>query len=323
MVQRLMVPLVCMATMALGVRVEDRPARPAGTVQKAEGDRPERVAPGVISTDGGEAFPALSRDGLSLWLSVHDESWQHHEIAISELRDGEWTTPRPAPFSGQSWSDRAPRPSPDGRQLYFASNRPRPGEREHDSRDYDIWVVERGPDGGWSPPRLVAAPVSTSQPEYHPSQAASGDLYFASFDRPGGRGRSDLYVARPGPAEWSVEPLGDAINSPQSEPDVYVDPAERFLIVTSTERPDGLGQDDLYLSLRQPEGWSPLIHLDEPVNSESFEYGATVSPDGRWLWFTSHREGSADIFRIETTAIPELARALGRVDGVGGGSERR
>lgn len=273
----------------------------------------ERVGPGVISTQGGEAFPALSPDGRTLWFATHDDDWSHHQIVLSRLEAGEWSAPEPAPFSGAEWSDRAPRPSPDGRRLYFASNRPRPGETTHDPRDYDLWVVEREAEGGWSRPSLVPDPVSTSNPEYHPSPAASGALYFASFDRPGGRGRSDLYVGRPagdGGDRWTVETLGDAINSTTSEPDVYVDPAERFLIATSTDRPEGLGHDDLFLSVRRPDGWSPLVHLGEPVNSDAYEYGATLSPDGRWLWFTSHRGGSADIYRIETRSIPALARAL-------------
>lgn len=275
---------------------------------------PERVGPGVISTDGGEGFPALSPSGERLWFATHDDSWRHHQIVVSRLRDGAWTAPIPAPFSGGSWSDRAPRPSPDGRRLFFASNRPKPdeGEHEHDPRDYDIWVVERDRAGAWSQPRLVPEPVSTAQPEYHPSLAASGALYFASFDRAGGAGRSDLYVAWPAGSGWSsVASLGDRVNSAGSEPDVYVDPAERFLIVTSTDRPGGLGHDDLYISLREEGGWSPLVHLGKPINSDAFEYGASVSPDGKWLWFTSHREGSADLFRIRTSSVPELARALG------------
>lgn len=273
---------------------------------------PERIAPGVISTEGGEAFPALSPDGETLWFATHDPDWRHHEVVFSRRGEDGWGAPEVAPFSGGWWSDRAPRPSPDGRRLFFASNRPRSGEKEHDPRDYDIWMVEREPGGGWGEPRLVPDPVSTASPEYHPSPAASGGLYFASFDRPGGRGRSDLHVARPDGGGWTVERLGEAINSPHSEPDVYVDPHERFLIVTSTGRPDAFGADDLYLSVRRDDGWSPLVHLGAPVNSEAFEYGATVSPDGRWLWFTSHRGDSADVYRIETAVVPELARVLAR-----------
>lgn len=82
-----------------------------------------------------------------------------------------------------------------------------------------------------------------------------------------------------------MESLGEAINSAHSEPDVYVDPGD---------------------------GMSSLVHLREAVNSGAFEYGATVSPDGRWLWFTSHRGGSADVYRIETAAVPALASALVR-----------
>jgi hypothetical protein len=269
------------------------------------------VAPGIVSTDEGEAFPALSPDGGTLWFSTHDPDWSQHAVVFSRREGDGWSLPDTASFSGAWWSDRAARPSPDGRRLYFASNRPLPGEREHDPRDYDIWVAERD-DDAWGPPRPVPAPVSTRAPEYHPSPTASGALYFASFDRPGGRGRSDLYVAREEGDGWWVAPLGPGINTQHSEPDVFVDPAERYMVVASTGRPDAVGGDDLYISVRRDGAWSPLIHLGPPINSEAYEYGPFVSPDGRWLWFTSHREGSADLYRIELTSIPELVTELER-----------
>lgn len=297
---------VLVAATAHPVRAQDPPlVAPSAPVL-------ERVAPGVISTDGGEAFPALSPDGGTLWFATHDPDWTGHAIVLSRWIDGAWSAPEPAPFSAGPWEDRAARPSPDGRRLYFASNRPRPGEVDHDLRDWDVWMVERVAEGTWGEPRFVPEPVSTTNPEYHPSPVASGALYFASFDREGGAGRSDLYLARPDGAGWRVERLGEAINTEHSEPDVYVDPEERFAIVTSTGREDALGGDDLYLSVREADGWTPLVNLGAPINSEAYEYGAFVSPDGRWLWFTSHRGKSADLYRIETSAVPALAEALDR-----------
>jgi hypothetical protein len=52
--------------------------------------------------------------------------------------------------------------------------------------------------------------------------------------------------------------------------------------------------------------WQPMRHLDAPINSKEYEYGPMVSPDGRWLIFTSHRTGNGDIYRI---SIGELERA--------------
>lgn len=39
------------------------------------------------------------------------------------------------------------------------------------------------------------------------------------------------------------------------------------------------------------------------MTSEEYEYRPTLSPDGRWIHFTSHRRGSADIYRIPLSEI--------------------
>jgi Tol biopolymer transport system component len=40
----------------------------------------------------------------------------------------------------------------------------------------------------------------------------------------------------------------------------------------------------------------------DPVDG-SLWFGPTVSPDGEWLYFTSHRSGSADVWRVRLTAV--------------------
>jgi Tol biopolymer transport system component len=44
--------------------------------------------------------------------------------------------------------------------------------------------------------------------------------------------------------------------------------------------------------------WSTPSNLGPGVNSEEYEYGPTISADGQYLYFTSHRGGSADVYRV-------------------------
>ena len=264
---------------------------------------PEKVAPGTISTPGGEAFPALDPIDGSLWFSTHDENWGSHTLVRAAATADGWTAPETLAFSGVH-QDRAPRPSPDGRRVVFSSNRPLPGETEAD--DWNLWVTERRADGSWTEPVPLPAPVSTEAQEYHASIAGDGSLWFAS-NRPGGAGRSDLYVARSEGEGWSVEALGGTLATERSEPDVWLDPEGRFAIVVITDREDGLGGDDLYLAVREGSGWSRPVSLGAPINSAKYEYGPWITPDGEWLWFTSHRDGSADLYRIRTSEVPGLS----------------
>lgn len=266
----------------------------------------EKIRPGTISTPGGEAFPSLDPLDGSLWFSTHDEDWGRHALVRSAAVGDGWAAPETLAFSG-STNDRAPRLSPDGRRLVFASSRPLPGEEAED--DWNVWTSERGSDGEWTAPVPLPAPVNTEADEHHAAFAGDGSFWFAS-SRPGGAGRSDLYRARPSGGAWTLEPLGGALATERSEPDLYLDPAGRFAIVVITERPDGLGGDDLYLTVPEGNGWSRPEPLGAPVNSAEYEYGPFVTPDGAWLWFTSHRDGSGDLFRIPVRAVPTLAAAL-------------
>lgn len=74
-----------------------------------------------------------------------------------------------------------------------------------------------------------------------------------------------------------------------------------MILVSAGSRPDAAGGDDLYLLRREGEGWSPPLPL--PVNSFANEYGPWVTRDGRTLYFTSDRYGTADLFRVEMESL--------------------
>lgn len=273
-----------------------------GTPPGVHGQEPELVGPGVVSTDERhETFPALDPVDGSLWFSVYTSDFEQQTILRAGREGDMWALPEVAPFSGR-WSDRAPRFSPDGRRLYFTSNRPLPGNaapgRLH------IWQVDRRPDGGWSPPR-PAPGVDANSSDFHSAATASGALYVAST-RPGRLGPYDLF--RLGP-DGSVVHLPAPLNSEHALTDVWVSADERWMILVIANHPSGLGRDDLYVSRVTDGRWGAPRNLGAPTNSREYEYGPNVSPDGRYLYFTSHRRGSADIFRVPLRA---LGRAVGQ-----------
>ena len=170
---------------------------------------PERVQPGVISTERNETFPMVDPVDGSLWFSVYDRGFDNQTIMVARPDGlGGWTAPSVAPFSG-TYGDRAPRLSPDGQRLFFTSNRPAPGMAENVMR---IWMVERH-GNGWSAPTVLPPPVNGADwRTMHSAQAADGSLYIASY-RPGGAGRADIYrVTRQGDTWGEAIPLAAPIN---------------------------------------------------------------------------------------------------------------
>jgi len=262
---------------------------------------PELVQPGVISTDRNETFPSVDPIDGSLWFSVYEDDFGKQVILRAPREDSAWQRPATVSFSGPEWGDRAPRFSPHGERLYFSSSRPT--QTSGRGGDYHLWVVERS-GGRWGEARLLPGPVnSAAGADRHSSETRGGDLYWSST-RPGGAGRSDIYHARRTTSGWSaVTRLPAPVNDSLSQPDVLVSPDGSWMILVVTDHPRGLGGDDLLISRPENGRWSAPRPLPAPINSPEYEYGPSLSPDRRVLYFTSHRRGTADVYRIPVTAL--------------------
>ena len=138
-------------------------------------------------------------------------------------------------------------------------------------------------------PIHLPEPINTSARELYPSESADGFLYFFS-SRPGGFGGSDVYSAEITLGGFGPPTnLGPNVNTEAGESDACVSPDGSYLVFTST-RDDGFGKGDLYVTFKQPDGtWSPATNLGATVNTESTEFCPSLSPDGRFLFFTSNR----------------------------------
>lgn len=244
---------------------------------------PALFAEGIISTPDYELNAAFTPDGKTVYFTKSTTNMGFWTIVFSQFRDGAWTQPEVAPFSGQ-YSDADPAVSPDGKRLFFISRRPVPGFAR---REPHIWYVERN-GTAWGEPRNVAV-LNGESGEFYPSVAADGTLYFATV-RPGGLGRNDLYRSRlVGGAYQEPENLGAPLNSPLNEGDSTIAPDQSFIIITITGRPDDMGASDLYISDFKDGVWSAPRHLGSGVNSRALEFCPILSPDGKYLFFSSAR----------------------------------
>jgi Tol biopolymer transport system component len=245
----------------------------------------------AVASPADELNAAFSPDGKELYYSIAAPDGNMGVIVVSRLVHGKWGAPQMASFSGQ-YTDWDPFFSADGRQLFYVSNRPKPGVEKHDLRDFDIWVVDRTATG-WSTPRNLGAPINTERPEWYPSLAKDGTLYF-SASREGGQGSFDLFRSRVVDGKYQEpENLGPNVNGRGGEIDNYIAPDQSFLIFVSNGRPDDMGRGDIYISHFRDGQWTPAKNLGPLVNSAAREYTPIGSPDGQWLYWTSKR-GFAD-----------------------------
>ena len=226
----------------------------------------------------------FSPDAETAWWAEWDGTWgsgdREPSTIYRSIHDGEaWSEPAPAPFTA-GFSDDDPFVSPDGKWLYFVSDRP--VNELDDHPDANIWRFSLTGDG-----RLEPLSINSPETEFSPVVTATGKLYFAS-NRAGGPGRGDIYVAEPGASGFlEPQPLGPGVNSRYGEWNVWVSAAEDRLIFESSSRPENRSTPgDLYYSSRTAAGWSaaiPLTHL----NSLDSDLLPRMHPDGKTLYYTT------------------------------------
>ncbi len=58
-------------------------------------------------------------------------------------------------------------------------------------------------------------------------------------------------------------------------------------MIWDVEREDGYGGSDIYISFRQEDGsWLSAINMGDKINTALQESGASVSDDGKYLFFS-------------------------------------
>jgi Tol biopolymer transport system component len=261
---------------------------------------------GVISTRDHESGTTFTPDGKTIYFTKSTPDLSFRVIVDSHFKDGKWSTPEVASFSGQ-YHDTDPCLSPDGNKLYFTSRRPVSGAAP--KADTDIWMVEKtGND--WSELRNLGAPVNGESAESSPSVTADGTLYFSS-NRKGGKGATDIYRSRLVDGKYlEPENLGDAINTPGPELQSSISPDERLLFFASAGREDGQGGLDLYLSVKRNGAWTKAVNLGKKINSSGNESAPSISPDGKYFFWTSMRGYGFETEQERRLTYPELLQRL-------------
>ncbi len=159
------------------------------------------------------------------------------DLYISRFRNNVWTDPVMININQpESW-DSSPAFSPDGRTLYFASNRK--GGYGGD----DIYSAQMDSRGRFSKPRNLGPEINTPGNELFPYMAEDMKLYFASDGHPG-YGGLDVFVVKRVNGKNSIENLGQPINSTGDDFGMFLFKPDRGFMTSNRE--GGKGDDDIY-----------------------------------------------------------------------------
>jgi len=265
--------------------------------QKPPGLMPIIFAPHIISTLEHEGSSGFALNGKVFIFQRFINRKSH--TYIMRLKGSRWSAPVLIPFWQQLIHNGDFVISPDDKTMFYQVKQDISGRLVS-----NIWRVQIHTES-CGQKSVLPAPINTLYDESFASEANNGNLYFFSR-RPGGEGKSDLYMCVYQNGVYS-EPLNlRELNTEFHEWDPYIAPDESYLIFCST-KPGGLGGDDFYVSFRDRNNqWTDALNMGDLINSPRSDNRPYVTNDGRYFFYTSSRRGNRDIYWVDAKILCEL-----------------
>jgi hypothetical protein len=249
------------------------------------GDEPKVFARGRVSVDGKNSHALeFSPDGRMLIFSRYPDRTSFRMVRGK----GGWSQPEKTSFTGKEVSFDA-----SLKRLFY-----------YDGADL-FWV--RYGDDGFSAATRLNAKINTGETAYYPCITARGNLFFSRNSK-WDQGR--IMTAQPEGDDFAQPvDLGDSVNRGGASHG-FVAPDESYLLFNST-RAGSYTQNDIWISFRKEDGsWMAPVNLGPRINRDAVAVLCpTVSPDGKYLFFTRLQEGGTGfVYWVSTGVIEEVRR---------------
>ena len=227
-------------------------------------------APEIITYDVHDS-PTFSPDGRKIMIGSMGEGFKYYR-----MQDEYW-------ISGEELPLKIPGicnglfMSPSGRKALIRIWNP-------NSKKAPFYVSERLPEG-WTEPRLIEGKINSYKTHWQFSAASNDNLYFPSEDK--------IYLSVfNGDRHLDPRPLKLEDGSDLRGDLPFISPDESYIIYTIITRLGEKKVSDLHISYRtENDKWTTPINLGPTINAEnSLDFCPVVSPDGKYLFFTSRRD---------------------------------
>jgi tetratricopeptide (TPR) repeat protein len=233
--------------------------------EEPPGTTPVVFAPGLISTSCSFEYSlTFAPTGDHLLFS------RDNTLYRMTRTDAGWSAPFATPFQGFE-----PAISPDGQSLYICQGP-------------EIHRLERSA-AGWRAPEKVADGMRGMADEV-------GNLYLTQLNGVNSEIAFSRFIDG---AYGEATALPAPVNSPHGDAHPCIAPDGSFLIFDSN-RPGALGGEydyDFYICFRNSDGaWGAPRHLGEIINTPGKNICASLSPDGKYLFYTAY----SDIYWVST-----------------------
>lgn len=271
--------------------------------QKAPGDLPQIFAPGIISNpDTIEYAGVFTPDGKSFYFTRRQKIRSDQRIWYSKIKNGFWTRPEKYKPS-KEYMSYEPIFSTDGNTMFFGSQAPFPKKPQSDNLTF-FWYLTRD-QKGWTRPKLLPESIRNELPSYI-SISGRDSLYFGSYQHSG------ILIAEKKAGNWiKPHPVHPIINDFPGVGHPFIASDESFLIFDSNRAKDSFGAFDLFISFKDSDGsWTNPINFGSSINSSASELCASVTPDGKYLFFNRWGLEGSDIYWVKSGIINVLKSGI-------------
>jgi peptidoglycan-associated lipoprotein len=164
------------------------------------------------------------------------------DLYLSRYRNGAWTEPQLININQPEGWESTPAFSPDGRTLYFSSN------RKGGYGGLDLYSAQMDSRGRFGKVRNLGPEINTAGDELFPYVSDNGKMYFSSDGQPG-YGMMDIFVVNRANGKNKIDNLGQPVNSTGDDFGLFLFRPDRGFFTSNRE--GGKGDDDIYTFINE------------------------------------------------------------------------
>jgi len=230
--------------------------------QKPPGKKAEMFAPEVLTIEPHDA-PVIIEDEALIIAGTMEEGMIFYEMTNGRLS----LTTNPLGFDiPEVCQGIAVSPSKD--RLYI---------RDWNNGDVFFYFIDKN-ENGWTPPKSLGGEVNSIDTHWQFTVARNENLYFLSC------GEGIVVSVFDGNAHSKPVPVKLEDNSILQGGTPYISPDEAYLMFCK--------DDDLQISYNLNNGkWTTPQSLGPDINSDALDICPKLSPNGKYLFFVSRRNG--------------------------------
>jgi len=247
---------------------------------------PEVFAPGIVSVDGRYEFAVSFTPDLEEVYFTAMREGENPSVYFSKLIDKKWTDPENANLtSGKRKSEFEAFVNFSGRKIYFTAN---------NSSDVKIWCVSRS-GNWWGTAELLDSPINDDM-VFYPNVAKNGDLFYKNVSK------GILYYAPNINGKFpEIFEVGIEYGSHG-----FIAPDQDFMLIDARKENDETKDKDIHICFKKTDGsWTKPINLGSGVNSNFNETCPSITPDGKYLFFSRYNEegGLPNIYWVSAEVL--------------------